>query len=308
MPLIGLCLVLTQACATTKPTAVSSPLLSISAIGVATDIRDVSLARDVAQSRARKGLAKMVKPDAVSFVFHEAGDDSQLTLKILNAQLPPSTTQLDKLKAGWIAKATTNRSKIAIAAMEQMKTVNAEAEIKHQNPKISLMLAESRLVRDALRKTLGQATGPRWVKGSLTFVTHDEQVSDAGTKVTAKIHVKIEDQGPVSKNRLPEIHLSSSREHSSIGNWTKAIASLDRALSMEEKTEEWLLELADLHLKAKTPAKAALAFARAFELAPSKTEYLEKQIAAVKQIPDEIQAKKLQTKLDRLTKKTKKNK
>lgn len=270
----------------------------VTAIGVATGIQHVSLARDVAQDRARRKLAMQLTPHAVAFLYRASGEDSALKVSFSATETGMASTEFGKLRAGWICYAHASRTPGDAAAIEKLATVRVQASVQHPDPRISLALAESRAFRAAIAAALGPGAADVQAKGALTLAAMKETVTEEGATVELEAHVRIDERAGLAAAQKPAVIRSALEEHEQSEEWPQAAESMTRLLALTDPAAADHARLGDLYLKASAPTEAAAAFARAAALEPENPAHLRRQLQALEAIPDEVQAARIRKKLE----------
>ena len=266
-----------------KPVAVPERVV---AIGVAS-AREVSLAKRIAETRAIKGLMRLLEPDAVSFDYKACGDHSTVKVVVAPVEiLPEGTAFIGKIKTSWLAKATAKRSHAALSAMRGLVAIEARGVARHPEPAVALMKAESRAYRAAIAAAAAAAGDAVHLTGTMTVLEAKENVSAEGAEVVLSTSVKLNKAESLAEGeQLATLDLALI-EYRSLQEWAKAIEALERSLNLTKPDPARYAELGQLRLSADQPQEAADAFARAGQLEPDNPDHIQAELNAAKRIPD----------------------
>jgi tetratricopeptide (TPR) repeat protein len=276
----------------------------VTAIGVATGIKDVSLARSAAQNRARKNLAMLIQPGAIRFGFKMSGQDSWLTIRLEQVQSGLVSTEFGKLKAGWISYATTTRTDEVVTALENLESTTAEVSVRFPDPSVSLRQAESRALRAVILATLPPGEKDNVdLKGRISLLSLKEELTDDGATVKLEAHVEIENQQALDPGLKPGVHAATVAEHRELREWAEAIAAQKRLINLFPSKASLHADLGQLQLEASQPKEAVDSLSKAVDLEPENLEFLGLELQAARAVPDEVLTAEIEKRIDELQKK-----
>lgn len=268
--------------------------------GVAT-AQDPKLARRIAESRAVEGLARLLEPGAVAFGLRAAGGEAVLELQVASREVPVSSTAFEQVKGSTVARASAKRSEAATKAMAELLAFQAQSQVQHPDPAISLLRAETRALRQAILKVAGVTREPVLLRGKLTLIKLDEKLTESGAVVSLAAHITLAERRHLSEAEQRSVLEDALREYRSLQEWDRAVEAVSLLIKLAPSAAIWT-ELGQIQELAGRSEEAADAYRQAGRLEPTNTEHLKREMAAAKRIPDPDRVIELQRKLRALPK------
>ena len=124
---------------------------------------------------------------------------------------------------------------------------------------------------------------------------------EKAVEITAYVNVIETSRRDLSPEEKKALLDGSIKEYSSLAEWADALNSLGKLEKLEEPSAELIVRRADIQMEMDSMLDAANSYAEAYALAPDKHELQDRQLIALRKIPEEAQTQEVKDAISKIT-------